>query len=68
VKRVEQHALVALHRVREQWMTTPTARINTRRKPSTHRPDIRPQPTHRPTVSYSLVDGEESIYGLLAAQ
>ena len=29
VKRVEQQALVALHRVREQWMTTRTARINT---------------------------------------
>ena len=28
VKRVEQQALVALHRVREQWMTTWTARIN----------------------------------------
>ncbi len=28
VKRVEQQALVALHRVREQWMTTRTARIN----------------------------------------
>ena len=27
VKRVEQQALVALHRVREQWMTTRTARI-----------------------------------------
>jgi hypothetical protein len=31
VKRVEQQALVALHRVREQWMTTWTARINTLR-------------------------------------
>jgi transposase len=29
VKRVEQQALVALHRIREQWMTTRTARINT---------------------------------------
>lgn len=29
VKRVDQQALVALHRVREQWMTTRTARINT---------------------------------------
>src|SRR6476661_3239171 len=29
VKRVEQQALVAVHRVREQWMTTRTARINT---------------------------------------
>jgi transposase len=28
VKRVEQQALVALHRVREQWMTTRTARVN----------------------------------------
>lgn len=28
VKRVDQQALVALHRVREQWMTTRTARIN----------------------------------------
>jgi transposase len=28
VKRVEQQALVAVHRVREQWMTTRTARIN----------------------------------------
>jgi len=28
VKRVEQQALVALHRVREQWVTTRTARIN----------------------------------------
>jgi transposase len=28
VKRVEQQALVALHRVREQWKTTRTARIN----------------------------------------
>jgi transposase len=27
VKRVEQQALVAMHRVREQWMTTRTARI-----------------------------------------
>ena len=31
VKRREQQALVALHRVREQWMTTRTARINTLR-------------------------------------
>ena len=31
VKRVEQQALVALHRVREQWMKTRTARINTLR-------------------------------------
>lgn len=31
VKRVEQQALVALHRVREQWMTTRTSRINTLR-------------------------------------
>jgi transposase len=31
VKRVEQQAVVALHRVREQWMTTRTARINTLR-------------------------------------
>ena len=31
VKRVEQQALVALHRVRAQWMTTRTARINTLR-------------------------------------
>jgi transposase len=31
VKRVEQQALVAVHRVREQWMTTRTARINTLR-------------------------------------
>jgi transposase len=31
VKRVEQQALVALHRIREQWMTTRTARINTLR-------------------------------------
>lgn len=31
VKRVEQQALVALHRVREQWMRTRTARINTLR-------------------------------------
>lgn len=31
VKRVEQQALVGLHRVREQWMTTRTARINTLR-------------------------------------
>ena len=31
VKRIEQQALVALHRVREQWMTTRTARINTLR-------------------------------------
>jgi transposase len=29
VKRVEQQALVAVHRIREQWMTTRTARINT---------------------------------------
>lgn len=29
VKRIEQQALVAVHRVREQWMTTRTARINT---------------------------------------
>jgi len=28
VKRIEQQALVALHRIREQWMTTRTARIN----------------------------------------
>jgi len=28
VKRIEQQALVALHRVRDQWMTTRTARIN----------------------------------------
>lgn len=28
VKRIEQQALVAVHRVREQWMTTRTARIN----------------------------------------
>ena len=28
VKRIEQQALVALHRVREQWMATRTARIN----------------------------------------
>jgi transposase len=28
VKRVEQQALVGLHRVREQWKTTRTARIN----------------------------------------
>lgn len=28
VKRVEQQAIVALHRVREQWKTTRTARIN----------------------------------------
>jgi transposase len=28
VKRVEQQAVVGLHRVREQWMTTRTARIN----------------------------------------
>ena len=28
VKRIEQQALVALHRVREQWKTTRTARIN----------------------------------------
>ena len=31
VKRIEQQALVALHRIREQWMTTRTARINTLR-------------------------------------
>lgn len=31
VKRVEQQALVALHRVREQWMSTRTARINVMR-------------------------------------
>ena len=31
VKRIEQQALVALHRVREQWMTARTARINTLR-------------------------------------
>src|SRR5262249_29534987 len=31
VKRIEQQALVAVHRVREQWMTTRTARINTLR-------------------------------------
>ena len=31
VKRIEQQALVAIHRVREQWMTTRTARINTLR-------------------------------------
>ena len=31
MKRVEQQTLVALHRVREQWMTTRTARINTLR-------------------------------------
>ena len=31
VKRVEQQALVAVHRVRAQWMTTRTARINTLR-------------------------------------
>jgi transposase len=31
VKRVDQQAMVALHRVREQWMTTRTARINTLR-------------------------------------
>ena len=31
VKRVEQQALVAVHRVREQWMTTRTSRINTLR-------------------------------------
>ena len=31
VKRVEQQALVGVHRVREQWMTTRTARINTLR-------------------------------------
>ncbi len=29
VKRVEQQALISLHRVREQWMTTRTARLNT---------------------------------------
>jgi transposase len=28
VKRIEQQALVGLHRIREQWMTTRTARIN----------------------------------------
>lgn len=31
VTRIEQQALVAVHRVREQWMTTRTARINTLR-------------------------------------
>jgi transposase len=31
VKQIEQQALVAVHRVREQWMTTRTARINTLR-------------------------------------
>ncbi len=31
VKRVEQQALVAMHRVRQQWMTTRTAHINTLR-------------------------------------
>jgi transposase len=31
VKRREQQALVAVHRVREQWMSTRTARINTLR-------------------------------------
>jgi transposase len=31
VKRVEQQALVAMHRVREQWVTTRTSRINTLR-------------------------------------
>jgi transposase len=31
VKSVAQQALVALHRIREQWMTTRTARINTLR-------------------------------------
>ena len=31
VKRVEQQALVGLHRIREQWMATRTARINTLR-------------------------------------
>ena len=31
VKRVEQQALLALHRVREQWVTTRTARINSLR-------------------------------------
>ena len=31
VKRIEQQALVALHRVREQWMSTRTARINVMR-------------------------------------
>lgn len=31
VKRIEQQALVALHRIREQWMTTRTARINAMR-------------------------------------
>jgi transposase len=29
VKSVDQQTLVALHRIREQWMTTRTARINT---------------------------------------
>jgi transposase len=29
VKRVGQQALISLHRVREQWMTTRTARLNT---------------------------------------
>lgn len=28
VKRMEQQALIGLHRIREQWMTTRTARIN----------------------------------------
>ena len=28
VKRAEQQALIALHRMREQWITTRTARIN----------------------------------------
>lgn len=28
VKRIDQQALIALHRVREQWITTRTARIN----------------------------------------
>ena len=31
VKRAEQQALIALHRMREQWMTTRTARINAMR-------------------------------------
>jgi transposase len=31
VKRVEQQTLVGIHRVREQWMTTRTSRINTLR-------------------------------------
>ena len=29
VKRIEQQALIGLHRVREQWMSTRTARLNT---------------------------------------